>query len=535
MIERCKIKTRKKALALAISSALLSSITLAQETLEDETLDSEDGFFVEEVVVWGVRAAQARAIDIKRDNANIVDSIVAEDIGKMPDTTITDSLQRITGVQISREANEGTSLNVRGMPQVLTTLNGEQFLSPWTITSVGANYSDVPAGMIAGADVYKSQSASAISGGISGLVDLKTYAPSDLESGLTVKGKVELSQGSRSKNVTDTQGNQSTSDPDHNASLFFGYNMDDKFSVIVSGFDSSSYAANYAMYDDQRLAFLQGRNGSPHDPLDLNNNGDTANDWILVPSEFGARSSFMERDRTGATFSFEADIGENFSTRADIFYTKMEQYDRGVKAGFSGANRAEAYEVNGVLPMNRAGADTDPNQYREEEQYDVLTSGTLLGEGGQFTYTDIDGNSQTRNIATLLVANVASPSFQSVSTNDINRTAALNTNFELNYTNLDNFDASLRFIHAEAEKSFRKVSFEQGTPGWLWRDEDGVSGKDEIIPFEVSVDYRGEFPAFSFADDLTDTSLLSLYRGYGEGAETSAGLDALRTDMTYQL
>ena len=118
------ISTRKKALVLAIGCALYGGQVYAQEPAA--STDEQ----VEEVIVKGVRASQAKAIDIKRNSAVVVDSIVAEDIGKLPDMTITDSLQRVTGVQIKREANEGTSLNIRGMPQVLTTLNGEQFLSP---------------------------------------------------------------------------------------------------------------------------------------------------------------------------------------------------------------------------------------------------------------------------------------------------------------------------------------------------------------------------------------------------------------------
>ena len=104
-------KNRKKALVLAISSALWGTAVYAQE----QTPTTADETTVDEVIVKGVRASQAKAIDIKRTNVNVVDSIVAEDIGKLPDATITDSLQRVTGVQIKREANEGTSLNVRGM------------------------------------------------------------------------------------------------------------------------------------------------------------------------------------------------------------------------------------------------------------------------------------------------------------------------------------------------------------------------------------------------------------------------------------
>jgi iron complex outermembrane receptor protein len=177
MIRPSGITTRKKALVLAIGCALAGVQAYAQESAAPANNNNEP---IEEVIVKGVRASQARAIDLKRESANVVDSIVAEDIGKLPDTTITDSLQRVTGVQINREAGEGTTLNVRGMPQVLTTLNGEQFLSPWSITGVQANYSDIPATMISGVDVYKSQSAKTLEGGISGVVDLKTLDPSAL-------------------------------------------------------------------------------------------------------------------------------------------------------------------------------------------------------------------------------------------------------------------------------------------------------------------------------------------------------------------
>src|SRR5580698_9256976 len=82
------------------------------------------------VSVSGVRASQEHAIDLKRDAPNIQDSITAENIGALPDTTITDSLQRVTGVQINRDAGVGTSVDVRGLPEVGTMLNGEVFISP---------------------------------------------------------------------------------------------------------------------------------------------------------------------------------------------------------------------------------------------------------------------------------------------------------------------------------------------------------------------------------------------------------------------
>lgn len=567
MIIKTVLPLRKKTLALLIGCVMSGSVVYAQD-LQDVEVDSpleiegtEDATTLEEVVVYGVRASQAKSIDIKRNATNIVDSIIAEDIGKLPDITITDSLQRITGVQISREANEGTSLNVRGMPQVLTTLNGEQFLSPWSITGVGANYSDVPAGVISGVDVHKSMSANLLAGGISGLVDLKTFRPTALKEGWTVNTRAEASMGTRSHKEIQSDGTYEPRSPDHNLNLFVSYNQDGRYGASLGLFDSSSYAANYQIYEDQRLAFLDARGGTPTDPLDLDKDGDTVNDWYMVPNEFGARSNFMDRDRKGASFSIEAEINDHFQVRGDIFYTRMDQYDRGVKAGFNGRSSVWAYQEEGryLLPNNNGEYDirsspvvyytdsqiaptdgstplpTLQNAQRavdaliDEERYDVLQPGSLVGPGAEIQYIDINGVEQTRTLHTLELAEVWAPDFQSTSTSEINRTAAINSNFELLYTNNDNFSGSVRVIYAEADKQYRKATFQQGTPAWLWIDVDN-DGKDKLNSFNVSVDYRGEIPSFSYEADLSNPDVLQQYQGFADGRNTSATLTVARAD-----
>ena len=87
------------------------------------------------VNVVGVRASQMRAIQLKRMAPNIQDSITAENIGELPDVTITDALQRVTGVQINRDAGVGTTVDVRGLPEVGTMLNGEVFITADQIDS----------------------------------------------------------------------------------------------------------------------------------------------------------------------------------------------------------------------------------------------------------------------------------------------------------------------------------------------------------------------------------------------------------------
>ncbi|MDN4502583.1 TonB-dependent receptor [Alteromonadaceae bacterium BrNp21-10] len=532
MLATQQFLTRKKAIAVAISTALFSSVVWAQDSVEVDTDTaveataqpiSEDG--VEVIEVKGIRGSQAAAIDLKREFSNIVDSIVAEDIGKLPDATIADSLSRISGVQVKREANEATSLNIRGMPQVITTLNGEQFLSPWTITDVGANYGDIPASMITGVDVYKSISAKALSGGISGLVDLKTASALALKDGWTGNVRIEGSQGDLTREYVDS-GRAVHPRIDHNVNVFLGYNEGGKFGFTAGLFNSESNAANYQMWDDNRLAFLDSQGGLPSDPLDLNNDGDLVNDWYMVPANFGVRSNFMERKRKGGAFSVEAKLTDNFTLSGDVFYTQMDQYDRGVNINFNGASSIDSVSVN-----NGPEAPTD--------LYNVLVKdGTITSEGTDINFIDADGVSQTKTIHTLQVAHINSREFLTTSNSNINHTAALNTNVQLDYNNHDNLEASIRYVYAHAEKQYRTAQLQQGTPAWLWIDEDDISGRDPFIVYDVVVDYRGDVPSFSYdpvANDLSKAAILRKYQGFGDGTNTDADLDVLRADVTYYL
>ncbi|MDB6087081.1 MAG: hypothetical protein JWN43_4962 [Gammaproteobacteria bacterium] len=150
-----------------------------------------DGSPVEEIVVTGIRASLQSAQELKRNADTVVDSIVAEDIGKLPDVTATEALQRITGIQIGRDLGEGggtvsiggaavnSGIEIRGLPQVETTLNGRE-----VFTATGSrvlNFEDIPSTLLAGIDVYKDPTADLLEGGIGGTVDLRTRKPFDFD------------------------------------------------------------------------------------------------------------------------------------------------------------------------------------------------------------------------------------------------------------------------------------------------------------------------------------------------------------------
>src|SRR3546814_3927849 len=76
------------------------------------------------LVVTGIRASQRASIDLKRDNIAVVDSIVAEDLGKLPDQNVAESLQRIAGVTIERNPGQGRFVTVRGLGPKFTAVTG---------------------------------------------------------------------------------------------------------------------------------------------------------------------------------------------------------------------------------------------------------------------------------------------------------------------------------------------------------------------------------------------------------------------------
>jgi TonB-dependent receptor len=128
-----------------------------------------------DIVVTGIRRSLERAAEIKQSAAQIVDSIVSEDIGKFPDPTTAAALQRVPGVQVSVTAsNEIGNVRVRGLGDILTTVDGREI-----ITTTGRTFSmqDVPADALARVDVVKSNTADLIEGGIAGIIDLQLNKP----------------------------------------------------------------------------------------------------------------------------------------------------------------------------------------------------------------------------------------------------------------------------------------------------------------------------------------------------------------------
>ena len=130
------------------------------------------------IVVTGVRASAQSAEKIKKDSDQIVDSIVADDIGKFPDNNVADTVARVPGVQVLRTTSEANTVLIHGLPGIETLLNGRDY---FTTFGRFVQLADIPSAMLQRIDVYKSQSADLIEGGIAGTIDIRTNRPFDFK------------------------------------------------------------------------------------------------------------------------------------------------------------------------------------------------------------------------------------------------------------------------------------------------------------------------------------------------------------------
>src|SRR5437763_2387021 len=140
------------------------------------------------IVVTGLRRSLQSARNIKRNSDQIVDAVVAEDIGKLPDITVSDTAARIPGVEVERAGGEANRVLVRGLDNryYTTTYNSREL---FTAETRSVSLQDFPAGAVAAIEAFKTSTANLIEPGISGLVNVRSRRPFDFK-GAEISGSV---------------------------------------------------------------------------------------------------------------------------------------------------------------------------------------------------------------------------------------------------------------------------------------------------------------------------------------------------------
>jgi iron complex outermembrane receptor protein len=197
----------KLRLTLSTILSIFAISSTAAEYKNNNEISSLDS--LEKIQIRGIRGSIVKSIENKRLNNAIVDAITAEDIGKFPDKNVAESLQRITGVSLTRVQGEGKRISVRGTApsQNRTYINGQNIASAdWWISSLpnrGFNYTLLPSEIVSSLEVYKSPEADHDEGSLGGSIDIKTHSPLETKDNMFV-GTAQL-QYSDVSNETDPQ------------------------------------------------------------------------------------------------------------------------------------------------------------------------------------------------------------------------------------------------------------------------------------------------------------------------------------------
>jgi TonB-dependent receptor len=471
---RDAIRMVNRKVVLCGSAATLAMLAAGVQAQDD----------IEEVIVQGVRAAQESAINTKRNATSVVDGISAEDIGKLPDVTVSDSLQRIPGIQVERTAGEGGPVQIRGLSNVATTLNGESFLSATTIDTSGADFGDLPSQLMSGADVYKSARADLASLAIAGTIDLKTRRPFQLDEGWTFAGTAEVDQGSISKEADPT------------ISGLVGWNNETIGFLLSAVTTEKNLATDYNGYFDTSENGGIGATNSNHS---WSTPAQDADVYHVVPQGFAAFHKEEERNRDGINASFQAELTDSLELVVDYFYSKQDRFNR--RMGFSHNNR-----------------------------WQTFTDYAYANDFGGNSFVDGDGN----NWQTVNNFNARPYRVQSFTQVNRNTEESENTNVEFNFDNGGPITGQVRITRADATSSMRHgyiegdmMSIDSGTlvtgPGGLMAADSGYCDNGETIigelggcaaefapggmtgtDWRINYDASGEHPVFSGFDQIVN-------------------------------
>jgi iron complex outermembrane receptor protein len=305
-------------LSTAIAFALYANIDMA--VAQDASDVNEYGENVlEEVIVTGIRGSLELSLTAKRNAESHVDVISSEDIGKMPDRNIADSLQRVPGVNISAaSANEGAfdendRVSMRGTSAsyTQTLVNGHNIASgDWFVLNqtgtVGrsVSYSLLPTEMVKQVIVQKSYEAKLVEGGLTGSINIITHNPLHFDNGLTFNGNVGLV-------YADLPGK---TDPQLSA-LVNWKNDDSTFGIMVQAFGHKRHLRR----DGQEIL---GYNVMAETDAAAVAYPELAG--VLYPSLIGSALFEQERKRTGGQVTMEFAPSDDVNIVIDGFTSKME-------------------------------------------------------------------------------------------------------------------------------------------------------------------------------------------------------------------
>lgn len=361
-------RSRMNPVAVACATLVVaSSAAYAQDTANLDT-----------VTVTGIRHAIETATAAKRNSDSIVEVVTSEDIGKLPESSVAESLARLPGV-LGQRGSSGRMdfISIRGLAPKYSgsVMNGREMVSSNDGRSV--EYDQFPSELVSSLVVYKTPDAALVGQGLSGTVDIRTLKPLDLAGR---RLSVNL-RGDTSSNNTPVSGGGSTTGK--RASFSYVDQFADKTIGVSLGYahlDSPAQTVSNRIneytnpYNNGACIPVSAQSWCPTPavglPFQANGGNATNQNYAAFPQRFEVFAETKSNVRDGLMGTLEFKPNKNLHSQVDLFYSKF--VSKTVNSGF----QAELY--NGIWSGNPAERPMFSNTKTQQAGGNtIVTSGTM--------------------------------------------------------------------------------------------------------------------------------------------------------------
>ncbi len=272
---------------------------------------------IDTVTVTGIRAGIDNAIALKRESSSIVEAVSAEDIGKLPDTSIAESISRLPGLTSQRAEGRASAISLRGTDPGFTTalMNGREQVSTGDNRSI--EFDQYPSELLSSVVVYKTPDSQLVGQGLAGTIDLRTRRPLDYtSSALVFNIRAE-------RNSNDDLGADGDDDGYRASFSYVGQFLDNTLGLTIgiAHLDSPLATQGAGTYEPWHA------NGTPTDP----NPGVVINPGVgpdtYITDGIKVRTDMGTNRRDGAMATLQWQPSDSFSSVLDMYYTKRKQED----------------------------------------------------------------------------------------------------------------------------------------------------------------------------------------------------------------
>lgn len=416
-----KAAVNKVSIAVLTGAILAALQAMPAQAQQANAAQAQDASTLDAVTVTSTRETQRDSIEVKRDASVIVDAIVNDEIGALPDNSVAETLERVAGVSADRFKGSASEISVRGMGPYLgfSTVNGREVSSGSGDRAV--SFQQFPSELTNGVLVYKSQQADFVEGGISGVIELRTARPLDFK-----KRRIQVEGRGNYQEAADRAG-------DGLGKRFSGSYVDQFDTAygrvgVALGVATTDGAAPEDFYTaSSSFRPCNSINLAPSDIKGVNctYNGELTNPTYFVPNQFNFRQlktedtrraftgalQWQPNDRLDLALDTQLSRRKSFEDRHDLVFgegrrgiTPIELNDKGALIRYAGngylesqgtiRNREESYTgvgLSGAFKATDAVTINGDLSYSKthREQVDIgtrLRSNTLFGAGGRVAY-----------------------------------------------------------------------------------------------------------------------------------------------------